>query len=146
LATTRPYDVERDNRVDDEVDLDWGYNSNYLDVGAYPLYPFRFGLSYTSFQDGPVELSTVRFRAGQTLAVRAPVTNAGEVGGDEVVQLSVRNLVVSRARPARELEGFRRVHLQPGKRKVIEIVLSTDDLRYDNNEEQLMLEPGKFEV
>jgi beta-glucosidase len=142
----RPYDFENDNQVDDDIDLELGYNSNYLDVSPYPLYPFAYGLTYTSFQYGPIELSTEKLRAGQTLAVHAPVTNTGKVAGDEIVQLYVRDVVGSLARPVRELKGFRRIHLEPGETEVVEFALPTADLAYYDNEEQLLLEPGKFEV
>ncbi len=142
----RPYDFARDNQVDDEIDTELGYNSNYLDVSPYPLYPFGYGLSYTTFEYGPVELSADKFRAGQTIAVRAPVKNSGDVAGDEVVQLYVRDVVGSLTRPVRELKGFRRIHLEPGETQIVEFALSTDDLQYYNNDEQLVLEPGKFEV
>jgi beta-glucosidase len=142
----RPYDFARDNQVDDEIHTDLGYNSNYLDVSPYPLYPFGYGLSYTTFEYGPVELPADKFRAGQTIAVRAPLKNSGDVAGDEVVQLYVRDVVGSLTRPVRELKGFRRIHLAPGETQVVEFALSTDDLKFYNNEEQQVLEPGKFQV
>jgi beta-glucosidase len=142
----RPYDFARDNQVDDEIDSDLGYNSNYLDVSPYPFYPFGYGMSYTTFVYDSVELSTNKLRAGQTLAVRAPVKNTGEVAADEVVQLYVRDAVGSLIRPVRELKQFRRVHLEPGERQVIEFALPADALAFYNNEEQLVLEPGGFEI
>ncbi len=142
----RPYDFARDNQVDDEIDSELGYNSNYLDVSPYPFYPFGYGLSYTTFEYGPAELSTKKLRAGQTLAVRAPVKNTGEVAADEVVQLYVRDVVGSLTRPVRELKQFRRVHLKPGEEQVVEFALPADALAFYNNEEQRLLEPGKFEI
>ena len=93
-----------------------------------------------------MELSTNKLRAGQTLAVRAPVTNSGDVAADEVVQLYVRDLVGSLARPVRELKRFRRVHLEPGETQVIEFALPVDELAFYNNEEERVLEPGEFEI
>ncbi|MEX2093464.1 MAG: glycoside hydrolase family 3 C-terminal domain-containing protein, partial [Pirellulales bacterium] len=142
----RPYDFARDNQVDDEIDSEQGFNSNYLDVSPYPFYPFGYGLSYATFEYGPAELSTKQLRAGQTLAVRAPVKNTGDVAADEVVQLYVRDLVGSLTRPIRELKQFRRVHLDPGEQQVVEFALPADALAFYNNEEQRVLEPGKFEV
>ena len=124
----RAYDFARDNQVDDEIDSEQGFNSNYLDVSPYPLYPFGYGLSYTTFEYGPAELSTDKLRAGQTLAVRVPVKNTGDVAADEVVQLYVRDLVGSLTRPVRELKQFRRVHLKPGEEQVIEFALPIDSL------------------
>jgi beta-glucosidase len=142
----RPYDFARDNQVDDVIDSELGFNSNYLDVSPYPLYPFGYGLSYATFKYGPVELSTNRLRAGQILAVRVPVTNTGEVAGDEIVQLYIRDLVASLTRPVRELKNFRRVHLEPGESTVLEFALPADDLAFYNNEEKRILEPGRFEL
>ena len=73
----RHYDFAKDNHVDATINRDLGHNSNYIDVSPYPLYPFGYGLTYTTFEYGPVELSTTNLRAGQILAIRAPVTNTG---------------------------------------------------------------------
>jgi beta-glucosidase len=142
----RAYDFASDNQVDDTIKLDLGYNSNYIDVSPYPLYPFGYGLSYTTFDYGDAELSATKLRAGQVLAVRAPVTNKGSVAGDEVVQLYVRDLVGSLVRPVRELKSFRRVHLKPGETQVVEFTLPCDELAFYNNEEQRVLEPGEVEI
>ena len=142
----RPYDFAKDKVVDEEFDLELGYNSNYIDVGPYPLYPFGFGLSYTSFTYGDVELSATKLRSGDVLAVRAPVTNTGKIAADEVVQLYARDLVGSITRPVRELKRFRRVHLKPDETSVVEFALPVDDLAFYNNEEARILEPGEFEI
>lgn len=143
---TRAYDFARDNEYDEEIDSEQGFNSNYLDVSPFPLYPFGYGLSYTTFKYGDAELSTDKLREGQTLAVRVPVKNTGNVAADEVVQLYVRDLVGSITRPVRELKAFRRVHLEPGAEEVVEFALPADQLAFYNNEEQRVLEPGDFEV
>ena len=142
----QPYNPQTDGPLVDHVNLERGYNSNYVDVGPYPLYPFGYGLSYTTFTYGQVELSTGRLRPGQTLAVRMPVTNAGRVAADEIVQLYVRDVVGSLTRPVRELKGFRRVHLAPGETQIVELALPADELAFFNNQEERVLEPGKFEV
>lgn len=142
----RDYDFARDNVYDEEIDSLQGFNSNYLDVSPYPLYPFGYGLSYTTFKYGDAELSTDKLRDGQTLAVRVPVKNTGNVAADEVVQVYVRDLVGSIIRPVRELKAFRRVHLEPGEEEVVEFALPADSLAFYNNEEQRVLEPGAFEV
>jgi len=142
----REYDFAKDREFDDEIDQQLGYNSNYLDVGPYPLYPFGYGLSYTTFEYGQVELSTKTLRSGQTLAVRAPVTNTGQYAATEIVQLYVRDLVGSVIRPVRELKGFRRVPLAPGETSVVEFALASDDLAFFNNDAERVLEPGTFEI
>lgn len=142
----REYDFAKDRRVDGEIDTNLGYNSNYIDVEPYPLFPFGYGLSYTSFEYGQIELSAKKLHAGQTLAVRVPVTNVGKVAATEVVQLYVRDLVGSLTRPVRELKGFRRVSLEPGETSVVEFALDADELAFFNNEAQRVLESGEFEI
>lgn len=142
----REYDFEKDKKYDEDLDLDLGFNSNYKDVSPYPLFPFGYGLSYVEFEYGDVELSTNKLNAGQVLAVRVPVTNKGSMVADEVVQVYVRDLVGSIVRPVRELKAFRRVTLRPGETEVVEFALSTDDLKFYNNEKEHLLEPGKFEL
>jgi beta-glucosidase len=142
----REYDFDKDNVTDDEIDTEQGYNSNYLDVGPYPLFPFGYGLSYARFEYGKAELSTDRLKDGQVLAVRVPVKNKGSVDAVEVVQVYVRDLVGSITRPVRELKAFRRVPLKAGESQVLEFAISTNDLAFYNNDEELLLEPGKFEV
>jgi beta-glucosidase len=142
----RRYDFAKDNHVEVSINRELGHNSNYMDVSPYPLYPFGYGLTYTTFEYGPVELSATKLRGGEILAIRAPVTNTGRVAADEVVQLYVRDLVGSLARPVRELKGLRRVNIRPGQTKIVELALACDDLAFFNNEEQLVLEPGKFEL
>jgi beta-glucosidase len=142
----RPYDFARDNRVVDRINRELGYNSNYIDVSPYPLYPFGYGSSYTTFEYGPVELSTTRLRAGQVLAIRAPLTNTGQMAADEVVQLYVRDIAASLVRPVRELKGFRRIRLEPGETKIVEFSLASDDLAFFDNQERRILEPGKFGI
>jgi beta-glucosidase len=143
---TREYDFAKDKSYDETLDLDQGYNSNYLDVGAYPLFPFGYGLSYANFEYGKVEISTEKLKAGQVLAVRVPIKNTSDVAGDEVVQVYIRDLVGSIVRPVRELKAFRRVHLEPGASDVLEFAISADDLKFYNNDEEQILEPGKFEL
>lgn len=142
----REYDFDKDKHFDDELDFQQGYNSNYLDVSPYPLFPFGYGLSYAEFEYGDVELSTTKLKAGQILAARVPLTNKGDMAADEVVQVYVRDLVGSITRPVRELKAFRRVRVEPGETEILEFAISTDDLKFYNNEEELLLEPGKFEL
>jgi beta-glucosidase len=141
----RAYEFAEDSRIADDVKTDLGYNSNYIDATPYPLYPFGYGLTYTTFEYGRTELSKTRLRSGETLAIRAPVKNVGGVAATEVVQLYVRDVVGSIVRPVRELKAFRRVHVKVGETEVIEFAIDTDDLAYFNNDDERVLEPGKFE-
>jgi beta-glucosidase len=122
------------------------YRSNYVDSDPFPLFPFGFGLSYTTFAYGDLELGTKELRPGQVQAVRARVTNTGDCAGVETVQLYVRDQVASTVRPVRELKAFRRVWLKAGQSKVVEFALPTGDLAYVDPLGKRTLEPGRFTV
>jgi beta-glucosidase len=121
-----------------------GYTSKYLDVELTPEYPFGFGLSYSRFAYSPPRVSPQSFVRGETINVSADVTNAGNVEAAEVVQLYVRDLVASVARPVRELKRFRRVHLKPGEKQTVTFTLSEQDLAFYSPSMQLITEPGEF--
>ncbi|SFQ80984.1 beta-glucosidase BglX [Hymenobacter arizonensis] len=122
------------------------YKSSYLDVPSSPLYPFGYGLSYTSFEYGKPELSASTVKMGQPLEVSVTVRNTGNYDGEEVVQLYVRDLVGSSSRPVRELKGFQKVLLKQGESRRLTFRLTSDDLRFYNEELQFVAEPGAFEV
>ncbi|MBV6643777.1 MAG: glycoside hydrolase family 3 C-terminal domain-containing protein, partial [Cyclobacteriaceae bacterium] len=129
------------------------FTSNYLDVSNEPLYPFGYGLSYTSFEYGELSLSANSLKGEDaTLTVSISVENTGGVAGREVVQLYLRDLVGSVTRPVKELKGFRKIGLAPGERKEVSFELTTDDLKFYNyaSAESLEMkydwEPGDFEV
>lgn len=106
------------------------YISRYWDSPTSPLYPFGYGLSYTTFSIDDLKLSESRTKVGQTATVTAKVTNTGPVAGDEVVQLYIHQRWGSDSRPMRELKGFERVTLQPGETKTVRFSLGPDELRY----------------
>ena len=107
-----------------------GYLSRYWDGPTTPLYPFGFGLSYTTFSIQDLKLSSSQVKTGETVTVTADVTNTGKVPGDEVVQLYIHQKWGSDSRPMRELKGFERVTLQPGETKTVTFQLSSNELRY----------------
>jgi beta-glucosidase len=120
------------------------FRSHYLDSDPFPLFPFGYGLTYTTFTYDDVELSVPTLRPGQTLGVRARVTNTGKRAGTEVVQLYVRDLVASIVRPVKELKAFRRLRLRPGESKVVEFALDSSQLAYLDADGTPVLEPGRF--
>jgi len=130
----------------DEKDLpeEMQYRSHYLDSDPLPLFPFGFGLSYTTFGYDGLELSTAVVKPRQTLGVRVRLTNMGQRAGTEVVQLYVRDVVARLVRPVRELKAFRRVHLRAGESKVVEFALDADDLAYFDAKGERVLKPGRF--
>ena len=123
------------------------FRSNYLDVDNDPLYPFGFGLSYTTFAYGkPSISSTTMSTNGGKLTVSIPVTNTGNYDADEIVQLYVRDLVASVSRPVKELKGFERISLKKGETKTVTFTLTPEELKFYNQELEYKNEPGDFEV
>jgi beta-glucosidase len=118
----------------------------YLFSEATPLYPFGYGLSYTTFEIGDPALSSMTIRAGQGMTVRVPVTNTGSRAGDEVVQVYLRDEVSSVTRPVKELAGFQRVTLQPGETRQVDIAIRPESLALWNREMKRVVEPGEFTV
>jgi beta-glucosidase len=122
------------------------FTSNYLDIPNDPVYPFGYGLSYTTFAYGDIVLSDTTLNASETLKVSVDVTNSGNCAGKEVVQLYIRDLVGSIVRPLKELKGFRKIYLEPGQTKTVNFELSTDDLKFYNFDLNYVWEPGAYNI
>lgn len=122
------------------------FRSNYLDVSNDPLYPFGYGLSYTTFSYGDIKLSNTSFKAGQKLTASVTVTNTGIKDGKEVVQLYLRDLVGTSTRPVKELKGFQKLELKAGESKTVSFDITVNDLKYYNYELKYVAEPGDFKV
>lgn len=122
------------------------YTSKYYDLPWTPLFPFGYGLSYTTFKIGKPQLSAPRINANGKLTVSVEVENTGRRAGDEVVQLYIRDLVATMTRPVKELKGFQRVSLQPGEKRRVEFVLGPEHLGFWNREMRYVVEPGTFQV
>ncbi|WP_256377655.1 beta-glucosidase BglX [Olivibacter sp. LS-1] len=122
------------------------FRSNYLDVNNEPLYPFGYGLSYTSFAYSDIKLSKNAFSAGDSLAVSVTVTNTGKMAGKEVVQLYTQDLVGSITRPVKELKAFQKIELKAGESKQVVFHLSAEDLKFYNADLQYVAEPGDFKA
>ena len=122
------------------------FRSNYLDVDNDPLYPFGYGLSYTSFSYSPVTLSADRMDQNGSIKASVTVTNTGSVAGKEVIQMYIRDLVGSSTRPVRELKGFEKILLQPGESRTVEFTVDVEMLKFYNADMQYVAEPGTFRV
>jgi beta-glucosidase len=122
------------------------YTSKYFDMPWTPLYPFGYGLSYTTFKISNLQLSTPRISANSKVTVTVDVENTGRRAGDEVVQLYIRDLVATMTRPVKELKGFQRISLQPGEKKKVEFTLGPEHLGFWNREMRYVVEPGEFRV
>ena len=127
-------------------ETDLNYVSAYTDMPNSPKYPFGFGLSYTSFQYGDIQLSKKAINAKENLTATITVKNTGTMAGDEVVQLYIRDLVGSVVRPVKELKGFQKINLKAGESKTVSFVIRPDDLKFYNNDVKFIAEPGDFKL
>lgn len=122
------------------------FRSNYLDVRNEPLYPFGYGLSYTTFDYRNIKISKSSMAMTDTVEVTVDVTNSGNYDGKEVVQLYIRDLVGSVTRPVRELKAFQKIELKKGETKNVTFKLTIEDLKFYNYDLDFVAEPGIFEV
>lgn len=123
-----------------------GCTSYYLDSGYGPLFPFGYGLSYTTFEYSDIALDSREYTAADTIKVKFTLKNSGEYTGTEVAQLYVRDLVGSIARPVKELKGFQRVALNAGESKVVDFSLPVSALAFWNINNEYAVEPGDFQL
>ena len=138
LNTGRP--VEDGNKVFRK------YQSNYTDVTQGPLYPFGYGLSYTTYSYSPVTLSSPTMTAGSKVTATATITNTGSRDGDEIVQFYIRDRFSTIIRPVKELKGFQRIHLAKGESKTVSFDIDAVTLSYYDNDGKAVLEPGDFDI
>ncbi|NPD91076.1 beta-glucosidase BglX [Xylanibacter muris] len=122
------------------------YRSNYLDMRNDPLYPFGYGLSYTTFSYSDLQLSSNTMAADGDVKVSVMVTNTGGRDAAEVVQLYIRDVFASIARPVKELKGFERIELKAGESRRVEFTVTPDLLKFYNRNLDFVLEPGDFEI
>ena len=111
-----------------------------------PLFPFGYGLSYTTFKFDNLHIDPPEVKVGGKVAVSADVTNTGDRAGDEVIQLYVRHRDATVTRPAKELKGFKRITLHPGERKTVTFTLHTHQLGLCDEAMQFVVQPGTVEV
>ena len=123
------------------------YNPRYWDGLPVPLYPFGFGLSYTTFEFSNLQISAPQVKVGERVTVSVDVTNTGEMAGDEVVQLYIHQKWGTDTRPMRELKGFERITLQPGETKTVAFPLGPDELTYwSTNANGWIQEAAAFDI
>ena len=122
------------------------FKSNYLDIDNDPLYPFGYGLSYTTFRYGEPRIDRTTMTADGAVKVSVDVTNTGSYDGCEIVQLYIRDLVASISRPVEELKDFSRIHLAKGETRTVTFTITADKLKFYNSNLRLVCEPGEFEV
>jgi beta-glucosidase len=132
--TGRPYDPNNK------------FTSKYLDSPNEPVYPFGYGLSYTTFTYSEIRLNKTQLKGDDKLMASVTLTNSGKVAGEEVVQLYIQDPVASISRPVKELKNFRKVLLQPGEKKEITIEVTTKDLMFYNSDLSYDWESGDFVI
>lgn len=136
LNTGRPYNNEEFSK----------FKSNYLDIPNEPLYPFGFGLSYTSFSYGELQLSNSTIKGPQKTKASITVTNTGKLDGEEVVQLYVRDVVGTVSRPMKELKGFQKIALKAGESRTLSFEIGNEQLGFYNSALKWVVEPGEFKI
>ena len=122
------------------------FKSDYIDISNDPLYPFGYGLSYTTFNYGGVKLDKTKLKGNETLKATVTVTNTGKYAGEEVVQLYISDPVASISRSVKELKNFQKIMLQPGESKEVSFNVTIADLKFYNSRLVYDWEPGEFIV
>lgn len=122
------------------------YTSKYIDVENKPLYPFGYGLSYSTFEYSELELDKSKFSGSDSLQVSVEVSNTGDYQGEEVVQLYIRDMTASVTRPIKELKDFKKISLKPGKSSEVTFYLNREDLSFYDMNLNWIAEPGNFKV
>ena len=146
--TGRPYNGETllDDIPEEAGQTSLGNTSYYLDYGAYPLFPFGYGLSYTTFAYSGIALDREAYGAEDTVQVSFTLANTGACAGTEVVQIYVRDLVGSITRPVKELKHFERVALEPGESRTLTVGIPVSDLAFVGLDGVKKVEPGEFQL
>ncbi|RIU94867.1 beta-glucosidase BglX [Oceanobacillus picturae] len=122
------------------------YVSQYLDSPNAPMFPFGYGLSYTTYAYDQFSLSRETLKKGETLTAQVNVTNTGKVAGEEIVQLYIQDKVGEVVRPLKELKGFEKIHLEPGETKTVQFTITEEQLRYHHADLSYTSDPGEFVV
>jgi len=123
-----------------------GRGDDYNNLSGLPLFPFGFGLSYTSFEYNDIQLDKNNIAKNELTTVRFKIKNTGKIAGDEVVQLYIRDLLASVARPVIELKGFQRIHLKAGETKEVSFTLTPEMLSLLDKDLKQIVEPGEFRI
>ena len=146
--TGRPYNGETllDEIPEEAGQTSLGNTSYYLDYGAYPLFPFGYGLSYTTFAYSGIALDREAYGTEDTVQVTFTLANTGTCAGTEVVQIYVRDLVGSITRPVKELKHFERVTLEPGENRTLTVGIPVQDLAFVGLDGVKKVEPGEFQL
>ena len=123
-----------------------GRGDDYMNLTGQPLFPFGYGLSYTTFEYYDLHIENDTIKAGGRTTIRCKIKNTGKRQGDEIVQLYIRDELASLARPVKQLKGFKRISLLPGEEKELEFKLGFDELSMLDSDLKRVVEPGSFRI
>ena len=143
FKTSRPMPEDEEGHIQDGF---LKFLSCYADVKRSPLYPFGYGLSYTTFDYSDVTLSATEAKVGESVTAKVTVTNSGTMAADEVVQLYIRDMVAMPVRPIKELRGFERIHLAAGESREVTFTINDDVLGYYKTGANFVVDPGEFRI
>ena len=143
FKTSRPMPEDEEGHIQDGFIK---FLSCYADVKSSPLYPFGYGLSYTTFDYSDVTLSATEAKVGEPVTAKVTVTNSGTMAADEVVQLYIRDMVAMPVRPIKELRGFERIHLAAGESREVTFTINDDVLGYYKTGANFVVDPGEFRI
>ena len=122
------------------------FNGNYMDISNGPLYPFGYGLSYTTFEYSDLTLSKSQITGNESVKAKITVKNTGNYDADEIVQLYIHDIYASICRPIKELKGFKRIFIPKGESREVEFEITPEMLKFYNYDLQFVLEKGDFEI
>ena len=140
------YNYKNTGRPESEEDKFEKFKSVYLDIPNSPLYPFGYGLSYTTFNYSDISLNSSKLQGDQTLKASLTLTNKGKYDGSEIVQLYIRDINGSITRPMKELKGFQKIMLKTGESKTVTFDITPEDLKFYNSDLKYDWESGDFEI
>ncbi|HCR76624.1 MAG TPA: beta-1,3-glucosyltransferase [Chryseobacterium sp.] len=123
-----------------------GRGNDYYDLSGEPLYPFGFGLSYTTFEISDLQLNKTKYSENDTIVAKVTVKNTGSKAGSEVVQLYIKDLLASVSRPVIELKGFQKIYLKPGESKQISIKIPVKELQFLDEKMNWIVEKGTYRI
>ncbi len=140
------YNMKNTGRPIPDTNPGEDYKSSYIDVPNTPLFPFGFGLSYTTFDYSDFKLSSSTFNFSETITASTTITNSGNYDGHEIVQLYIQDKVGSLTRPVKELKCFQKLFLKKGESKTVSFTISVDELKFYNQKNEFAAEPGEFHI